>query len=261
MHIREWIETARAYFVEEAEDFLTQKKLLPPGRTLHDLQKGWDQFVLDHFDKSNPDKFYRSWLNDAGAMNIAANILDQFSRDYVVGALHLIFGHPYAFSGKILDFGCGTAAISSSWQRSFAPSAELILADVENLSREFLRYQCQKHPEYRVILTEVTLDDIPDNSIDLVLCIDVLEHLRNPSKTFFLLDQKLHDGGFLILQAPWGGHPEHLQEAPQDWETAGGKSALETRFIQLARMNPTLDTSGLYIKKLCGKMPKPETCA
>lgn len=106
-------------------------------------------------------------------------------------------------------------------------------------------------------MTDVTLDGVPDNSVDLVLCIDVLEHLRSPSKTFFLLDQKLRDGGFLILQAPWGGHPEHLEEAPQDWETSGGKSMLQTRYLPLAKMNDALDTSGLYIKKLCGKNQRP----
>lgn len=253
MHIAEWINTARACLVEEAEDFLRQKRLLPPGKTLQDLQKGWEQFVLNHFDKNNPDGFYRNWVDEAGAMNIAANIFDQFSRIYVVGALNVIFGQPYSFAGRILDFGCGTAAISSCWQRSFAPSAELLLADVENLSREFIRYQCKKYPEYKVLLTEVTLDDVPDNSFDLVLCIDVLEHLRSPSKTFFLLDQKLRYGGFLLLQAPWGGHPEHLEEAPQDWQTSGGKSALHTRYLQLAKMNDALDTSGLYIKNSAAK--------
>jgi 2-polyprenyl-3-methyl-5-hydroxy-6-metoxy-1,4-benzoquinol methylase len=49
---------------------------------------------------------------------------------------------------------------------------------------------------------EKGLPDIPPESIDLILCLDVLEHLINPWETIRRLDGLLKPGGQLIVSLP-----------------------------------------------------------
>ncbi|MDE2416331.1 MAG: class I SAM-dependent methyltransferase [Burkholderiales bacterium] len=49
---------------------------------------------------------------------------------------------------------------------------------------------------------EKTLPDLPPGSIDLMLCLDVLEHLVNPWETIRRLDPLLKPGGFWIISVP-----------------------------------------------------------
>ena len=186
-----------------------------------------------------------------GAANLPVNIRDQFSRDYIAMALFLLFGPPFTFTGRLLDFGCGTAAISLSFKRQFVPRARLYLADVENLPAEFVRYRIERGGDSNVMFCGIALEEIPEASLDLILCIDVLEHLPNPSEVFALLDHKLRPGGILILQAPWGGHPEHLDCAPIDWVNQGGHNRLEDGYRLMMQMAANC-LSGVYWKRLRG---------
>jgi 2-polyprenyl-3-methyl-5-hydroxy-6-metoxy-1,4-benzoquinol methylase len=49
---------------------------------------------------------------------------------------------------------------------------------------------------------EKEMPDIPTSSIDLILCLDVLEHLNNPWETLRRLGQLLKPGGQLIVSVP-----------------------------------------------------------
>lgn len=49
---------------------------------------------------------------------------------------------------------------------------------------------------------EKTLPDLPPGSIDLMLCLDVLEHLVNPWETIRRLDPLLKPGGLWIISVP-----------------------------------------------------------
>jgi 2-polyprenyl-3-methyl-5-hydroxy-6-metoxy-1,4-benzoquinol methylase len=49
---------------------------------------------------------------------------------------------------------------------------------------------------------EKALPDLPAGSIDLMLCLDVLEHLVNPWETIRRLDHFLKPGGILIISVP-----------------------------------------------------------
>jgi len=49
---------------------------------------------------------------------------------------------------------------------------------------------------------EKTLPELPPRSIDLILCLDVLEHLINPWETLRRLDPLLKPGGHWIISVP-----------------------------------------------------------
>jgi 2-polyprenyl-3-methyl-5-hydroxy-6-metoxy-1,4-benzoquinol methylase len=252
MTIKDWIENARLAYLQDAETFLRERGLIAGSQTLQDLKQQWANHIDAHFNPADPGAFYETWHGDVGASNIPTNIDDQFSRDYVVMALAAVFAPPHEFSGTILDFGCGTAAVSLNWQWSFARKSRLLLADVDNLPREFVRREIETHPETATELHDIALSRVPSKSVDLILCIDVLEHLPNPSEVFALLDDRLRPGGVIIAQAPWGGHPEHLDEAPVDWQGRGGAQRLANNYLTLAQLNPALNVSGIYWKRLTG---------
>lgn len=244
----EWINQIQPIFFDDAREFLSKQGFLRKDQSIEDLAQMWSSYVANLFNASSPDEFYPAWIGDVGASNIAANIFDQFSRPYVASGLIRTFGQHY-FTGTLLDYGCGTAAISLSWQRDFANHSRLLLSDVENLSREFSRYYIKKHPNYKIELVAVDLEKIQSHTIDAILCIHVLEHLPNPSDVFRLIDSKLKGGGILILEAPWGGHPTHLKEAPIEWKENGGQKLLKINYKPIMKMNRIFSISGVYKKK------------
>jgi 2-polyprenyl-3-methyl-5-hydroxy-6-metoxy-1,4-benzoquinol methylase len=245
----EWLVAARNEYLKDAAFFLRDRGLISESDTLDSLFKRWPQFVREDYNPERPDDFYSSWTGKRGASNIIANIVDQFGREYFVAAMAAFFAPPYSYSGTILDFGSGTAAVSLPWHWSFAPHARLLLADVENLPREFVRHEATQHPECKVEFIDISLKEAPDHSIDIAFCIDVLEHLPNPSEVFFNLHRKLKSGGLLFIQAPWGGHPEHLDCAPIDWENNGGAQRIKSEYNHLLQMNDAVSLSGVYLKK------------
>jgi 2-polyprenyl-3-methyl-5-hydroxy-6-metoxy-1,4-benzoquinol methylase len=248
--VHEWIRDVRQAYLEQAAQFLRARRLLGEHEPLDALAARWSSYVSGHFDARDPDAFYRQWQGEMGASNIPTNIQDQLSRDYVVAALATVFVEPASFGGRWLDFGCGTAAISLNWQHTLMPQSTLLLADVDNLPREFVRERAASRPACRTLLTGVDLSSVEDESLDAVLCIDVLEHLPNPSEVFRLLHRRLRSGGVLIVQAPWGGHPEHLESAPVNWQQDGGASLLDSHYLRLVPLNPGAALSAIYWKKL-----------
>ena len=84
-----------------------------------------------------------------------------------------------------------------------------------------------------------SLDEISsDQMFDLILCVDVLEHLADSGQVFFSLDKRLHEGGYLVLQAPWGGIPEHIPEALENWIHSGAQRRLEEGYEKIGNLNP-----------------------
>lgn len=231
---------------KQAGLFLAEKGLIKnPGDAVR-LALKWDEYVKEMFDPAKPEEFYLKWKADAGAANIAANIRDQFSRKYLLWAMKKYLGKGYR--GRMLDFGCGTAAAAAAYVMKFSPGAVLELADVENLASEFVSYFVFKYPLLNISKTEISLAGIPDNYYDAAMCIHVLEHLKNPSGVFIGLAGKIKPGGILFLEAPWGGHPEHLPEAPLEWESGGGALFLKEKFIKKGSLDPFCGLSGVYEK-------------
>ncbi len=238
----------RDLFIRDAERFLVERKLLSKEETINTLAQQWPEYSARYFDVSSPHTFYNAWVKEMGASNIGQNIFDQFSRPYILAGMNRYLGSGHTFSGTILDFGCGTGAIALSWQRKCARNANLLLADVDNLPREFVAWQCELYSHYAATLVDVALNTIDNGSLDCVLCVHVLEHLENPSAVFMHIDKKKKKGGLCIIEAPWGRHPEHLEKAPIDWRTCGGKEVLKRKYICLRKMMPFIPLSGVYRK-------------
>lgn len=235
-------------FQKEIRNFLLERRYIKKNQSPDSLSKNWNKRSGKKLlELKDPTKFYSSWVGKLGAMNLVVNSKDQFKRPYIYRAFEK-YVHK-RFEGKILDYGCGTASLSLSLLKENFPKAKLILSDVDNLAREFVIEYSKNHKEFNISPVTLDLDAIEDNSLDIILCIDVLEHLKNPSEVFFLLNRKLKKRGILFLKAPWLGHPEHLPESPVNWKREGGRKTLLNQYQKLYSFNPLRSPSGVYLKK------------
>lgn len=101
---------------------------------------------------------------------------------------------------RVADFGCGYQARLA---RQILPQVqEILLVDVQ------LAEDVQRHPKVKAAVgsIETVLPTIPDHSLDVVLCLSVLEHLDEPQETLDEFHRILAPGGVALLNVPtwWG---------------------------------------------------------
>lgn len=211
-----------------------------------ELCHSWEKLSAELWKTTDHKEFYLHWQGDHGRANLCANLRNQFMLPWV-----------YDFfmkknSQKLCDFGCGTASLSFAALLN-GRVGHLTCLDVPNYSKEFVDYRIQKYNAGdSAVWDDVLSFDFKKNreTFDVVMCIDVLEHIDNPSD---VLRNKIYPllkrGGQLVLRAPWGRHPEHLKEAIDDFYGKGvGRGFLIEKFKKV-RQFEALDVSGVYIKK------------
>jgi SAM-dependent methyltransferase len=214
-----------------------------PGRDVSalrpsEIQQQWEHITRTGFDPRTPDSFYRSWVGATGFLNVRTNIDDQFSRVEFFTALQQ---HLPNHNGIFMDYGCGTAAMDWEWLGQFS-SAWLV--DFPNTAQDYVNFKIRREgwPHVRTLHPADTRA-LSDGSVDVLVCIDVLEHLDAPSELFSgQLHRLLRPGGLLFLQTPWGGGvPEHLPEAEPDWVQRGGQQCLRRKYRKVQRINPLIE--------------------
>jgi 2-polyprenyl-3-methyl-5-hydroxy-6-metoxy-1,4-benzoquinol methylase len=160
------------------------------------LAREWPNLSKELWKGKSPVEFYTSWKGIYGRANICANIRDQFSRNIVYYELKENVKQKKVF----LDYGCGTGVMFFPFIKRFEKS---YLLDVKNLAKDFLKFRCSKYGLTPIVLNEKEYNLIPNGSVDLSICIDVLEHIRDPSFLFSVIDSKLKRGSILIFRAPF----------------------------------------------------------
>lgn len=123
---------------------------------------------------------------------------------------------------KILEVGCGEGFVLSRLVKLF-PQADLVGIDISSQALLEAKKLC---PQVELLEGDVQQLDFADNQFDLVVCLEVLEHLPNP-------DQALREivrvsKGEVLISVPWepwfslgnllrgrwlktkGRHPEHI---------------------------------------------------
>jgi 2-polyprenyl-3-methyl-5-hydroxy-6-metoxy-1,4-benzoquinol methylase len=191
-------------------------------KTWQDLEKKvWES-------SDNPSEFYQNWTGFTAKVNTCANIVnipDKYTQDVVAHCCS-------ANASTVIDYGCGTATLSLGLKINELLPGRLILLDVPNDIRKFVEYRIGKN-KVKGTTWENVLEYNEKGCADLILCIDVLEHLDTPSETFIQrIAPLLRNGGHLILRAPWGGyeHITHLETAETEFISGGGKKYLNQNF-------------------------------
>lgn len=128
--------------------------------------------------------------------NLYAEKTDEYfsrARIEIASLLPTITGAP----SRVLEIGCSEGhtlewlkkAGYCHWTAGVEPFAELRASP--GAVDEFYRIDIEKQ-----------LPDLPPASIDMILCLDVLEHLVNPWETLRKLDALLKPGGLWIISVP-----------------------------------------------------------
>ena len=101
---------------------------------------------------------------------------------------------------RVADFGCGYHA---RFARQLLPRVRhMLLVDVS------LADDLTRHPKVNAVAEpiESVLPDVESESVDIVLCISVLEHLDEPQEVVEHFRRILSPGGIVLINVPsWRG--------------------------------------------------------
>jgi cyclopropane fatty-acyl-phospholipid synthase-like methyltransferase len=109
-------------------------------------------------------------------------------------------------SKSILDFSCGLGANVYGISR-LTRSKRFILVDISSYSLNFAKENLQSEKEEHGHTYEFHQDinEVEDNGVDMIISIEVLEHITEHKETLDTLWSKLTDGGILMVSVPVKG--------------------------------------------------------
>lgn len=120
---------------------------------------------------------------------------DHYYAEVRTDVLEFLAPGPY---DRVLELGCGEGATAAAAKASglvkWVAGIELV-PSVADIARTHLDDVWSGDVEHMAIPVE-------DNSLDAVLCLDVLEHLRDPWAVVAALHRKIKVGGILVASIP-----------------------------------------------------------
>ncbi len=101
---------------------------------------------------------------------------------------------------KILDYGCGSGAHVKLWERAFN-EPDLYFCDISPVALDKLK---EKHPRYSENVSIINGDktDFKDQQFDIIVSIEVMEHVLNLDAYLDEIYRLLKDGGLFIWTTP-----------------------------------------------------------
>jgi len=106
-----------------------------------------------------------------------------------------------------LDYGGGTGEYCIHLAKH---GINMTYCDVYGYTWKFSQWRFKKR---NLNINMLRAGQDPLGKYDLIVCTDVLEHVKNPPKTLATLHEALHSGGFLVATFPFDVRkPQHLEE-------------------------------------------------
>lgn len=108
---------------------------------------------------------------------------------------------PY-LGNNILEIGSGIGNISKFL---VSLNKNLVLTDVKESYLEHLQYRFIGNPKVKIVLHDILSTDLSDilpSKIDTVICINILEHIKDDNKVLENIHKILERNGRLILMVP-----------------------------------------------------------
>lgn len=106
---------------------------------------------------------------------------------------------------QYLDYGSG---IGSDALIFGAAGYAVTLADVSDILLAFAAFRCRRRG-FDVRTIDLKRQGLPRDAFDLVLCLDVLEHIPEPLGVVRAIRDALRPDGLLVVHAPFGDDPDH----------------------------------------------------
>ena len=116
-------------------------------------------------------------------------------------------------SGRILDFGCGLGGNIKKLS-SILQGKEFILVDHSRFSLQFAKEELFGERDERGNSFQYfeNLTEVADNSVDMIISIEVLEHITPYLEILDTLWGKLKQGGVLLISVPVKGIRDRNRE-------------------------------------------------
>ena len=192
------------------------------------------------FDPEQASDFYEDTVGTGHLFELAAWHLS--SADYIADTLRLQqqFAH-----GDVLDFGggIGTHALAAAGLESVR---HVWFVDLNPQNRAFVQDRAARLGLSVRVSVHRDLDSLPGRRFDTVVCLDVLEHLPDPSAQLMEFHRRLTPGGRALLN--WYFFKGHHGEYPFHFDDP---SLVEDFFVCLQRhflelFHPLLITTRVY---------------
>ena len=191
---------------EHLKDFNAKMRMLLSSylkkskEEIEEMIRQTPQRAVDDWHSMGIDKFYRDTdvylygLIEYSTWNRLENILLPLTKQH---------------GQKILDYGAGIGAVSIP----LTQNNDVYYYDLPSKTQDFARYMVNK---LDVKLTFLEKDDIWTREYDVIICVDVLEHLKKPMELVEKITKHLKKGQYFLtsgLDFSIGDHtPMHLPE-------------------------------------------------
>lgn len=127
------------------------------------------------------------------------HFIDKASRNHAIQQLQDHLQQP---KPTILEIGCSSGFMLQRIRSTF-PHAIIIGSDVLSVPLQILSHTLPTTPLLRFDITHCPL---PDNSIDAIVMLNVLEHVENETAALKQIQRILKPGGIAIIEVPAGPH-------------------------------------------------------
>jgi len=117
---------------------------------------------------------------------------------------------------SVLDAGCGDARVAIAVTTRF-PQAEIVACDIDEASLVQAHSAASRFPQIQVLESSVGGPGL-NRRFDLVICVDVLEHIPDAQRAFRWLSAHLLPGGSLIVHVPACGQRHWLPSVARAME-------------------------------------------
>lgn len=98
----------------------------------------------------------------------------------------------------LLDSGCGSGFFSDYILNNVISCSKVIGVDIQ----DWVNNELKKNSNFKFILTDAVKLDLPPESVDIVLSVDVIEHVKNDKKYLDEIARVLKKDGILIVITP-----------------------------------------------------------
>lgn len=162
---------------------------------------------------------------------------------------HLLkFMHLFQKSKSILDFGSGLGG-NVQYLAGQLEKTRFTLLDLSETSQEYVRDKLLGHKDEKGNTFKycMHLDEVADRSLDLVMSIEVLEHITDYKQLLDHLWEKLKPGGTLLISVPVLGFRDRTR-------VHVNKFTVKSMFLILSRYNEIVHIAPRTFSKSSGHL-------